>query len=72
MINFIRNQLLIHQESQVQWDDYYGLNNEQMDVIESLYLRKMESGSNAIYINEEEIQHLCCRGFLQSGSQYLI
>ena len=54
----IRNQLLSHQESLVQWDDYYGLNNEQMNLIESLYERKMQNRSNAIYMSDEEMKYL--------------
>ena len=33
----------------MQWDDYYGLNNEQIDLIESLYKKKMQNRSDTIF-----------------------
>lgn len=49
---------MCHQESLVQWDDYYGLNEEQMNLIESLYERKIGNRSDAVYMNAEEMKCL--------------
>ena len=46
----LEKQLLNHNEALAQWDDYYGLNNEQMDLIESLFERKMKNSGKEIHL----------------------
>lgn len=51
----IENQLLDYQKSLKRWDDYYGLNNRQMDLIDSLYRQKISYSKKPILLNKNEI-----------------
>lgn len=54
----INNQLLSHQDSFVQWDDYYGLSDGQMNLVESLFERKIIKGETEIHLTPEEMKNL--------------
>lgn len=56
--HIIERQLLDRAEAWVQWDDYYGMNNRQMDLIASLCKRKMENHGEKIYLLAEEMDSL--------------
>ena len=57
----ISNQLLSHQDSLVQWDDYYGLADGQMNLVESLFERKIIKGETEIHLTPEEKKNLYCK-----------
>lgn len=54
----IENQLLSHQNSLMRWDDYYGLDDGQMNLVESLFERKIIKAETDIYLNAEEVKNL--------------
>ncbi len=54
----LKEQLSDHSEAFALWDDYYGLNNEQMNLIESLFERKMKNDEKEIYLQPEEMDYL--------------
>ena len=54
----INNQLLSHKDSLIQWDDYYGLNDGQMNLVESLFERKIIKGETEIHLDSEEMRNL--------------
>ena len=56
--HIIERQLLDRAETWVQWDDYYGMNNRQMDLIASLCKRKMENHGEKIYLLAEGMDSL--------------
>lgn len=47
-----------HKDSLIQWDDYYGLNDGQMNLVESLFERKIIKGETETRLNAEEIRNL--------------
>lgn len=57
--HIIERQLMGRDQAWAWWDDYYGLNNSQMDLIASLYKRKMENHGEKIYLLAEEMDFLC-------------
>ena len=54
----LARQLLNHTDALIQWDDYYGLNNEQMYLVETLFERKIKNGEKKIYLLPEETKYL--------------
>ena len=54
----INNQLQSHKDSLIQWDDYYGLNDGQMNLVESLFERKIIKGETEIHLDSEEMRNL--------------
>ena len=54
----IENQILSHQNSLIQWDNYYGLDDGQMNLVESLFERKIFNTEIEIYLDAEEIKNL--------------
>ncbi|MDE7207511.1 MAG: hypothetical protein K2N90_10220 [Lachnospiraceae bacterium] len=54
----LQNQMLDYQNALIAWDDYYGFNNEQLSLIDSLYQKKRYPNSDAIQLNKDEIKYL--------------
>lgn len=54
----LKNQLMDYQNSLIEWDGYYGLNNEQFSLIDSLYKRKIHHNHNSIILDESETKYL--------------
>ena len=42
----------------IRWDDYYGLDDGQMNLVESLFERKIKKAETDIYLNAEEAKNL--------------
>lgn len=54
----LENQLMDYQNALVEWDNYYGLNNEQFFLIDDLYKKKVSHGNDAIMLDEREKRYL--------------
>lgn len=54
----LKNQLMDYQNVLVEWDNYYGLNNEQFFLIDDLYKKKVSYGNDAIMLGEREKRYL--------------
>lgn len=56
--HILANQLLDYQKALANWDDNYGLNNIQLDLIHSLFERKTANRNCTIHLTEQETSAL--------------
>lgn len=54
----LENQLLNHEQSLQSWNDYYELSDDEINLIESLFERKIKDEDSRIYLNAEEVKVL--------------
>lgn len=54
----LENQLLNHEQALQSWNEYYELSNDEINLIESLFERKIKDKDSRIYLNAEEVKIL--------------